>query len=182
MKRRCKTLSFVSDRVKSLPPYLFSEFQRKKKEMEANGVDVIDLGIGAPDLPAPEFVYEKLVEEAKKPLNHRYSIYSGIPSFREAVAGFYKKQYEVELDPETEVLALIGSKEGIANLIQAVTNPGDTVIIPDPGYPVYRTAVHLAGGVSVPVPLDVGNGYEPLYDRLTAEEVQQAKLMFLNYP
>ncbi|WP_164217415.1 LL-diaminopimelate aminotransferase [Virgibacillus sp. YIM 98842] len=175
-------MSFVSDRVKSLPPYLFSEFQRKKKEMEANGVDVIDLGIGAPDLPAPEFVYEKLVEEAKSPLNHRYSIYSGMPSFREAVAAFYKKQYDVALDPETEVLALIGSKEGIANLIQAVANPGDTVIIPDPGYPVYRTAVHLAGGVSVPVPLDVNNGYIPIYDSLSKEEVQQAKLMFLNYP
>jgi LL-diaminopimelate aminotransferase len=175
-------LSFVSERVKSLPPYLFSEFQRKKKEMEANGVDVIDLGIGAPDLPAPEFVYEKLVEEAKSPLNHRYSIYSGMPSFREAVAAFYKKQYDVALDPETEVLALIGSKEGIANLVQAVTNPGDTVIIPDPGYPVYRTAVHLAGGVSVPVPLNVNNGYVPIYDSLSEEEVQQAKLMFLNYP
>ena len=175
-------MSFVSERVKSLPPYLFSEFQRKKKEMEANGVDVIDLGIGAPDLPAPEFVYEKLVEEAKSPLNHRYSIYSGMPSFREAVAAFYKKQYDVALDPETEVLALIGSKEGIANLVQAVTNPGDTVIIPDPGYPVYRTAVHLAGGVSVPVPLNVNNGYVPIYDSLSEEEVQQAKLMFLNYP
>ena len=175
-------MSFVSERVKSLPPYLFSEFQRKKKEMEANGVDVIDLGIGAPDLPAPEFVYEKLVEEAKSPLNHRYSIYSGMPSFREAVAAFYKKQYDVALDPETEVLALIGSKEGIANLVQAVTNPGDTVIIPDPGYPVYRTAVHLAGGVSVPVPLNVNNSYVPIYDKLSEEEVQQAKLMFLNYP
>jgi LL-diaminopimelate aminotransferase len=161
---------------------LFSEFQRKKKEMEENGVDVIDLGIGAPDLPAPPFVYERLVEEAKKPLNHKYSIYSGVPSFREAVAAFYKKQYDVTLDPETEVLTLIGSKEGIANLITAVTNPGDTVIIPDPGYPVYRAAAHLAGAVSVSVPLDVNNGYAPLYDKLTAEELAQAKLMFLNYP
>src|SRR5699024_2525733 len=129
-------------KVKKLPPYLFSELQRKKKKMEASGADVIDLGIGAPDLPAPEFIYEKLVEEAKKPLNHKYSVYNGIPSFREAVAEFYKNQYGVELEPETEVLALIGSKEGLANLVQAVTNPGDTVLIPDPGYPVYRTAVH----------------------------------------
>jgi len=175
-------LSFVSDRVKNLPPYLFSEFQKKKKQMEANGVDVIDLGIGAPDLPAPDFVYDKLVEEAKKPLNHRYSIYSGMPSFKEAIAQFYKKHYGVDLDPETEVLALIGSKEGLANLIQAVTNPGDKVLIPDPGYPVYRTAVHLAGSESVSLPLDVNNGYVPLYDKLTAEEIEQAKLMFLNYP
>ncbi|MFA1822894.1 LL-diaminopimelate aminotransferase [Virgibacillus oceani] len=175
-------MSFVSDRVRNLPPYLFSELQKKKKKLIANGVDVIDLGIGAPDLPAPEFVSNKLVEEAKKPLNHRYSIYSGMLSFREAVAEFYKNNYDVELDPETEVLALIGSKEGIANLVQAVTNPGDTVIIPDPSYPVYRTAVHLAGSVSVPLPLDVNNGYIPLFDKLSAEEAEQAKLMFLNYP
>jgi LL-diaminopimelate aminotransferase len=175
-------LSFVSDRVKNLPPYLFSELQRKKKKMEANGVDVIDLGIGAPDLPAPEFIYEKLVEEAKKPLNHKYSVYNGMLSFREAVAEFYKKQYGVELEPKTEVLALIGSKEGLANLVQAVTNPGDTVLIPDPGYPVYRTAVHLAGGVSASLPLDVNNGYIPLYEKLSAEELERSKLMFLNYP
>ena len=175
-------MSFVSDKVKKLPPYLFSELQRKKKKMEASGADVIDLGIGAPDLPAPEFIYEKLVEEAKKPLNHKYSVYNGIPSFREAVAEFYKNQYGVELEPETEVLALIGSKEGLANLVQAVTNPGDTVLIPDPGYPVYRTAVHLAGGVSVSLPLDVNNGYIPLYEKLGAEELEQSKLMILNYP
>lgn len=175
-------MSFVSDKVKNLPPYLFSEFQKKKKKMEEEGVDVIDLGIGAPDLPAPEFVYEKLVEEAKKPSNHRYSIYSGMPSFREAVAAYYKKQYGVHLDPETEVLALIGSKEGIANLIQAVTNPGDTVIIPDPGYPVYRSAVHLAEAQSVFVPLDVNNGHVPLYNRLSGEAAERAKLMLLNYP
>ncbi|MEC5424187.1 aminotransferase class I/II-fold pyridoxal phosphate-dependent enzyme [Virgibacillus sp. C22-A2] len=175
-------MSFVSDKVKNMPPYLFSEFQRKKKQLEAEGVDVIDLGIGAPDLPAPEFIYNKLVEEAKKPENHRYSTYSGCAEFKEAVSYFYKKHYEVDLDPDTEVLALIGSKEGIANLIQAVVNPGDTVLVPDPGYPVYRTAVHIAGGESVSLPLDRDNGFVPLYGKLSERDVQQAKLMFINYP
>ncbi|PAV28093.1 LL-diaminopimelate aminotransferase [Virgibacillus profundi] len=175
-------MTFVSDKVKNLPPYLFSEFQRKKKELESKGVDVIDLGIGAPDLPTPDFIYEKLVEEAKNPDNHRYSSYSGCVEFKEAVAAFYKKNYGVDLDPEQEVLTLIGSKEGIANLIQAVINPGDAVIVPDPGYPVYRNSVHLAGGESVPLPLDTENGYVPLYDNLSKEDIKRSKLMFLNYP
>ncbi|WP_040983145.1 LL-diaminopimelate aminotransferase [Oceanobacillus jeddahense] len=175
-------MTFISDKVKNLPPYLFSEFQRKKKQLEENGVDVIDLGIGAPDLPTPAFIYEKLAEESKKPANHRYSTYSGCSEYREAVADFYKKHYGIELDPETEVLALIGSKEGIANLIQAVINPGDTVLSPDPGYPVYDKGIHLAGGRNVRLPLDIENGYVPRFDKLAKSDVQKAKLMFLNYP
>ncbi|WP_099157636.1 LL-diaminopimelate aminotransferase [Virgibacillus ndiopensis] len=175
-------MTFVSDKINSLPPYLFAEFQKKKMELEANGVDVIDLGIGAPDLPTPDFVIDKLADEAKKSANHRYSNYSGCLEFREAVADFYKCHYDVDLDPNTEVLTLIGSKEGIANLIQAVINPGDTVLVPDPGYPVYRTGVHLAGGKIVRLPLDTENGYLPLYDEVSPNALQQAKLMFLNYP
>ncbi|WP_188455171.1 LL-diaminopimelate aminotransferase [Virgibacillus oceani] len=175
-------MTFASDKIKSLPPYLFAEFQKKKKALEANGVDVIDLGIGAPDLPAPNFVIEKLAEEAKKSANHRYSNYSGCLEFREAVAEFYKSHYNVDLDPNTEVLTLIGSKEGIANLIQAVINPGDSVLVPDPGYPVYRNGVHLAGGESVRLPLDTENGYIPLYNEVSDEALEKAKLMFLNYP
>lgn len=176
------SMTFISDKVKNLPPYLFSEFQRKKKQLEENGVNVIDLGIGAPDLPTPAFIYEKLAEESKKPANHRYSTYSGCSEYREAVADFYKKHYGIELDPETEVLALIGSKEGIANLIQAVINPGDTVLSPDPGYPVYDKGIHLAGGRNVRLPLDIENGYVPRFDKLAKSDVQKAKLMFLNYP
>ncbi|OZU87723.1 LL-diaminopimelate aminotransferase [Virgibacillus indicus] len=175
-------MTFVSDKVKNLPPYLFSEFQRKKKELENKGVDVIDLGIGAPDLPTPDFIIDAMMEEAKISENHRYSTYSGCIEFKEAVADFYKKNYDVELDPEQEILTLIGSKEGIANLIQAVINPGDTVLVPDPGYPVYRNGVHLAGGVSVSLPLDKENGYVPLYDNLSEAEINRSKLMFLNYP
>lgn len=173
---------YVSNKVKDLPPYLFSKFQKRKEELKAVGVDVIDLGIGAPDLPTPKFIIDKLCEEVQNPTNHRYSPYDGSKEFREAVAYFYQSHYGVELDPETEVLTLIGSKEGIANLIQAAINPGDTVLIPDPGYPVYKTAVHLAGGNSTYLPLDWQNGYVPMYDRISEQDKQDAKLMFLNYP
>lgn len=173
---------FVSDVVKNMPAYLFSELNRKKKALQEKGVDVIDLGIGAPDLPTPEFIYDVLVKEAKHPANHRYSPYSGNQEFKEAVASFYKKHYGVELDSNTEVLTLVGTKEGIVNLIQAVINPGDTVLIPDPGYPVYRMGVHLAGGNAVSLPLDKQNSYVPQYDALTKSEREAAKLLFLNYP
>ncbi|WP_233880333.1 aminotransferase class I/II-fold pyridoxal phosphate-dependent enzyme [Virgibacillus halodenitrificans] len=175
-------MSFVSEKVMSLPPYLFSEFQAKKKKLQEEGMDVIDLGIGAPDLAAPPFVYEKLIEEAKYPANHRYSTYSGCDEFKEAVASFYKKQYNVRLDPETEVLALIGSKEGIANLVQAVINPGDSVLIPDPGYPVYRNAVHLAGGEGIHFPLKKENGFLPQFEKISSKDAEKSKLLFLNYP
>ncbi|WP_156291731.1 LL-diaminopimelate aminotransferase [Oceanobacillus salinisoli] len=173
---------FVSDKVKNLPAYVFSEFQQKKKELEAKGVNVIDLGIGAPDLPTPDFLYRKLMEEAKYPHNHKYSTYSGSLEFREAVANFYQRQYNVSLEPEKEVLTLIGTKEGIANLLQAVINPGDKVLVPDPGYPVYRTGVHLAGGESISFPLDEKNGYVPMFEKVKIADAKQAKLMFLNYP
>lgn len=175
-------MAFVSDKVENLPPYLFSELQRKKKELEADGVDVIDLGIGAPDLPTPAFVVDRLIEESRKPANHRYSTYNGCQEFREAVVDFYKRRYDVDLDPDSEVLAVIGSKEGIANVMHAVINPGDTVLVPNPGYPVYRKAVHLAGGEGVSLPLDSKNGYVPLFHQVDDKHVQQAKLMLLNYP
>lgn len=175
-------MSFVSNKVNDLPPYLFSEFQQKKKDLREKGVDVIDLGIGAPDLPTPDFIIDRLTEEARAPANHGYSTYSGIKEFREAVAHFYKRRYDVELDPETEVLAVIGSKEGIANLMQATVNPGEKVLVPDPGYPAYRTAVQLAGGISEQLPLDEANGYVPLYGHIDQASVNQAVLMLLNYP
>lgn len=175
-------MSFASERVKSLPPYIFSRFQQKKKELEEKGVDVIDLGIGAPDLPAPDFIVETLYSEAKKPENHRYSSYNGCIEFRKAVASFYKKFYDVDLDPDTEVLALIGSKEGIAHLITAVTNPGDTVLLPDPGYPVYQSAVHLAEAVPAYLPLDPHHGYAPAFEKVPPETLENSRLMLLNYP
>lgn len=175
-------MAVVSDKVAGLPPYLFAAFQQKKKELEAEGVDVIDLGIGAPDLSTPDFLIDKLTETVKDPANHRYSTYSGCSEFREAVAAFYANHYGVTLDPETEVLTLIGSKEGIANIMQAVLDPGDTVLVPDPGYPVYRTAVHLAGGESAQLMLDADHDYAPLFEQISTAIRNKAKMMLLNYP
>ncbi|SFE29207.1 LL-diaminopimelate aminotransferase apoenzyme [Lentibacillus persicus] len=175
-------MSFVSDKVSNLPPYLFSELNQKKTALQAKGVDVIDLGIGAPDLPTPDFVINRLIKESQVAANHGYSVYNGSKEFREAVAHFYKTHYKVELDPETEVLAVIGSKEGIANLMQATVNPGEIVLVPDPGYPVYRTAVHLAGLESETLPLDEANGYKPLYSHIDPNVINRSALMLLNYP
>ncbi|MUV38653.1 LL-diaminopimelate aminotransferase [Lentibacillus sp. JNUCC-1] len=175
-------MALVSRRVKHLPPYLFSKFQKRKESLQAKGVDVIDLGIGAPDLPTPQFVVDELIKEVGNSANHRYSTYHGDAVFREAVAEFYSRQYGVELDPEKEILALIGSKEGIAHLLQAVIDPGDRVLVPDPGYPVYRTGVQLAGGKVVDLPLDSKAGYVPSYDQVSLVDAEHAKLMLLNYP
>ncbi|MFD1851863.1 aminotransferase class I/II-fold pyridoxal phosphate-dependent enzyme [Oceanobacillus bengalensis] len=172
---------YASNKVKNMPEYVFSAFQKKKKELQEKGVDVIDLGIGAPDLPTPSFIYNSLVEEAKDPQNHRYSNYNGSDEFRQAVAEFYKNHFNVDLDPEKEILTLIGSKEGIVHLIQAVINEGDKVLIPNPGYPTYKMGVHLAGGESVNLPLD-DNDFVPRFDMLSEEDKDNAKLMFLNYP
>lgn len=168
--------------MKSLPPYLFSEFQRKKNELEAEGIDVIDLGIGAPDLPAPQFVVDQLVNEAQFHENHRYSPFGGIEEFRTAVTCFYKQQYDVELNPNTEVLTLIGSKEGLHHFMQATIDEGDHVLLPDPGYPVYQTAVHLAGGIQARLPLDMEKGGIPAFDQIPEDVLHKAKVMVLNYP
>ncbi|WP_085993191.1 aminotransferase class I/II-fold pyridoxal phosphate-dependent enzyme [Oceanobacillus senegalensis] len=173
-------MQFASNKVRDLPAYLFSVFQQKKKQLEAKGVDVIDLGIGAPDLPTPDFICQALSEAVKDSNNHRYSTYSGSLEYRRAVASFYKNQYGVSLDPEKEVLALIGSKEGIVNLIQAVINPGDKVLIANPSYPVYETGIYLAGGKKIDLPLN--KNYEPLFDNISTDDADEAKLMLLNYP
>ena len=172
----------VSDRLSQLPPYLFSEFARKKKELESQGIKVIDLGIGAPDLATPSFIVEELIRQVQNPNNHKYPPYHGAQEFREAVSHYYLRHYGVELDPNTEVLALIGSKEGLANFIQSIINPGDTVLIPNPGYPVYRTSVSLAGGVCEELFLTEENGYFPNFSDLSQETKSLAKLMILNYP
>lgn len=155
-------MDFISDKVKQLPPYLFAELQKVKQRFTAEGVDIIDLSIGTPDLPTPKFIVDRLCKEA--------------------VSNFYLKHYDVELNPYSEVLALVGSKEGIVNLVQTVINPGDTVIVPNPGYPAYRTAVHLADGKICDLPLDANNNYQPLWNNLGKSDRNNAKLMLLNYP
>ncbi|MFJ8256452.1 LL-diaminopimelate aminotransferase [Peribacillus asahii] len=173
---------FQSDRVGQIPPYLFAEINKKKAAMIKSGVDVIDLGIGDPDLSTPEHIVEKLMEEIQNPLNFKYPSFIGCEEFRQAVADFYERQYGVRLDPDTEVLALIGSKEGIAHLVPSLIDPGDTVLIPDPSYPVYRMATHLANGHSYSMPLKYENNFEPDFNSIPKEILKRSKLMFLNYP
>lgn len=175
-------LKFVSERVSNLPPYLFSEFQKRKAVLIEQGVDVIDLGIGAPDIPTPDFVINRMMEESRKPQNHLYPPYHGHQEYREAVASFYQKHYGVELDPNTEVLTLIGSKEGIANLMHATVNPGEAVLVPNPGYPAYRTSVELVGGEVIDLPLDEEANYLPKFAEIDKASLAKVKLMLLNYP
>lgn len=169
-------------RVTNVPSYLFNEINRKKRSLIEKGVDVIDLGIGCPDLPTPAHIVNRLLEEMKEPDNFKYAGYNGCLEFREAVAQFYKKHFNVDLDPETEVLALIGSKEGIAHFITASIDPNDVVLLPDPGYPTYRTATYLADGIPYSMPLLRENQFLPDFSMIPAQKVEKAKVMFLNYP
>ncbi|MFE8697860.1 LL-diaminopimelate aminotransferase [Cytobacillus sp. FJAT-53684] len=175
-------MDYQSNRIGQIPPYLFAEINKKKAELVKSGVDVIDLGIGDPDLPTPQHIVDKLVEEMQDSSNFKYPSFIGCAEFREAVADFYARQYQVNLDPETEVLALIGSKEGIAHLIPTLIDPGDYVLIPDPSYPVYKMATLLANGQYYHMPLLKENNFEPDFSLIPDEIIEQAKLMFLNYP
>ncbi len=172
----------LSDRLKALPPYLFAELDRKKKEKIEQGVDVIDLGVGDPDLPTPEPIVEALKRAAEKPENHRYPSYEGMRAFREAVADWYRRRFGVKLDPDKEVIALIGSKEGIAHFPLAFVNPGDVVLCPDPAYPVYRIGTIFAGGEPYSVPLKEENGFLPDLGSIPREVVERAKIIWVNYP
>src|ERR671923_2341435 len=149
----------TAKRIAAIPPYLFAEIDRKVAERKAAGIDVITFGIGDPDLPTPDFIVEALAAAARDPSTHRYPSYFGLPAFRQAVAGFYRRRFGVELDPDTHVLPLLGSKEGIAHLAFAFVGPGDEALVPDPGYPVYETATLLAGGSALPLPLSPETRY-----------------------
>ena len=150
--------------------------------LRQQGVDVIRIDIGSPDLPPPEFVIEALVAEARRPDTHGYTPYGGTPAFKEAVAAYYHQRFGVTLDPQTEVLALIGSKEGLFHLAQALLNPGDLVLVPDPGYPTYRAGAKIAGAQVYFMPLEAQNGFLPDLDAIPEEVARRARLMWLNYP
>ena len=150
-----------ADRIKNLPPYLFAAIDKAKQEARARGVDVIDLSVGDPDLPTPAHIVEALRQAAKDTSNHQYPSYEGKLTFRTAVADWYKRTFNVDLDPRNEVLTLIGSKEGIAHAPLAFINPGDAALVPDPAYPVYRTATIFAGGEPVLMPLLKENRFLP---------------------
>lgn len=169
-------------RIEELPPYLFAEIDRKKNELVERGVDVIDLGVGDPDIPTPDHIVESLREAAGNPEHHRYPSYVGMLSFREAAAEWYAERFGVSLDPAKQVVTLIGSKEGVAHAPLAFVDPGDVVLVPDPGYPVYPVSTTFAGGVPYAMPLLKENGFLPDLDAIPAEVAKRAVMMFLNYP
>jgi LL-diaminopimelate aminotransferase len=172
----------LADRIATLPPYLFAEIDRLKSEVAAQGVDIISLGIGDPDLPTPQFIIDALYEAAKRPENHQYPSYVGLLTFRSAVATWYKERFNVDLDPEKEVISLIGSKEGIAHFPLAFVNPGDLVLVASPNYPVYPVASNFAGGEVKLIPLLDENDFLPDLDAVDAATWDKAKIIFLNYP
>ncbi|MFA5352729.1 MAG: LL-diaminopimelate aminotransferase [Thermodesulfovibrionales bacterium] len=172
----------MADRVKNLPPYLFASIDRMKQDALAKGVDVIDLSIGDPDIPTPKHIVEAMKTAVEKSVHHRYPSYEGMLSFREAVADWYKSRFNVTLDPKTEVLSLIGSKEGIGHIPLAFVNPGDVVLVPSPGYPVYPVGTLFAGGESYIMPIVEGNSFLPDLKAIPGDILERAKLMFLNYP
>ncbi len=169
-------------RIENLPPYLFAEIDKKIKEKRKEGVDVISLGIGDPDQPTPKNIVEKMCKQVRNPENHRYPSYYGHPEFRRTIKQWYEKRFGVELDPDTEVLPLIGSKEGLAHICFAIVDPGDTVLVPDPGYPVYNTGTILAGGNRCLMPLKVENNFLPDLDGIDLRTAKAAKMMFISYP
>ncbi len=171
-----------ANRIQKIPPYLFAEIDRAIAEKRAKCVDVINLGIGDPDLPTPDNIIKKLCEAAKNPENHRYPSYAGMPAFKNAVAEWYKKRFNVSLDSEKEVIALIGSKEGIAHTPLAFVNPKDYVLVPDPAYPVYKIGTILADGIPHIVPLLEENDFIPDLNSIDRKIAKKSKLMFINYP
>jgi LL-diaminopimelate aminotransferase apoenzyme (EC 2.6.1.83) len=175
-----------ADRIKSLPPYLFAEIDGIKKRARDSGVDVIDLSVGDPDIPTPEHIVKEMCEAVRRPANHQYPSYDGKIEFREAVAEWYRNLFNVDLDPSTEILTLIGSKEGLAHAPLAFVNPGDRVLVPDPAYTVYSTAVMFAGGIPERMPLLKENSFLPdlrsIRTRLESDPNWRPRLVFLNYP
>ncbi|MBI5870414.1 MAG: LL-diaminopimelate aminotransferase [Actinobacteria bacterium] len=171
-----------SRRMDGLPPYLFAEIERKISEKRKQGVDVISLGIGDPDMPTPPHIVEEMQRQVADPANHQYPNNKGLEEFRQGVATFYKNRFGVDLDPETEVFPLLGAKEGIAHICLSFLDDGDVCLGADPGYPVYASGPILAGGKAVPIPLKPELGFQPDLDAIDAETLKRAKLLFVNYP
>lgn len=172
----------LSKRLKKIPPYLFAEIDRKVDEAKAKGLDIINLGIGDPDTPTPNHIIAEMHKAIDDPETHNYPPYQGTNDFRTACSKWMKNRFDVELNPDNEVLALIGSKEGIAHVFLGFVDPGDYALVPDPGYPVYRNATILAGGEAHLMPINPKNNYLPELDKIPEEIAKKSKLMFLNYP
>lgn len=174
-----------SQRLQALPPYLFIEIDKKKRALLAAGKDVINLGVGDPDLPTHTFIIDEMAKAIYDPKNHRYPFDEGVPAFRQAAAAFMNRRFTIAgtpLDADKNILTTIGSKDGIAHLPLAVVNPGDVVLVPQPGYPVYNTGAQFAGGKPYLMPLLEKNDFLPDFDAIPEAIKQQARLIWLNYP
>jgi LL-diaminopimelate aminotransferase len=171
-----------SKKLSKLPPYLFIEIDRKKKLAIERGVDIISLGVGDPDRPTPEHIIKAGQKALENPANHQYPFGTGMKKFREAVASWYKSRFNVDIDPNSEVCALIGSKEGIGHFHLAFVDPEDTVLIPEPGYPVYNTGTIFTDGKPYFMPLLEKNNFLPDLDAIPEAVRKNAKIMFINYP
>lgn len=172
----------TSKRIENLPPYLFVEISKKIAEKQKKGEDVISLAIGDPDIPTPPHVIERLCQEARVPENQRYPESEGLPEFRRAIADWYKSRFGVTLDPDTEVLPLIGAKDGVGHVALCFIDPGDIALVPDPAYPVYAIGTMFAGGSSYYLPLVEEHGFLPDLESIPSDIAQRAKMLWINYP
>ncbi len=182
MKEKVKGFDLGATRIRQLPPYLFAEIDRMKEEAIASGIDVIDLGVGDPDLTPPEAVIETLIHSAQDKDAHHYASYTGLPRLRQAFAGWFERRFGIKVDPDEEALPLLGSKEGVGHIFLAITNPGDEVLVPDPGYPVYTAGAILAGATPKYIPLRMENGFLPDINELRSLISSHTKMLWLNYP
>ncbi len=169
-------------RIKRLPPYVFAQVTGMKQAARAAGADIIDLGMGNPDQPTPSHIVEKLVETVRDPKTHRYSMSKGIPGLRRAQAAYYKRRFDVEIDPETECVMTLGSKEGLANLAQAITSPGDTIIVPNPSYPIHPFGFILAGAALRHIPVGPDYDFMELFKRAVKHSIPKPLCVILSYP
>ncbi|MGA3281887.1 MAG: aminotransferase class I/II-fold pyridoxal phosphate-dependent enzyme [Smithella sp.] len=174
----------TAEKLTKIPPYLFMELRKKINKAKADGIDVISLAIGDPVEATPDSIIDELCATSRDPLNHRYPTdeEKGMLSFRREVAKWYEIRYDVQLNPENEILGLIGSKEGCHHFIMARVNPGDTVLMTDPGYPAYRASILLGGGIPCNVPILPQNNYLPVFEEIPSDVAKKATAMFLNYP
>ena len=171
-----------SHKIRRLPPYVFEQVNRLKASARAAGADIIDLGMGNPDLPTPQAIVDKLAEAAQDPRTHRYSASKGIPGLRKAQAAYYGRRFSVKLNPETQIVATLGSKEGFANMAQAITAPGDVVLVPNPTYPIHSFGFIMSGAVVRSIPADPDESFFPFLERAVRYSIPSPTALILNYP
>ena len=169
-------------RIDRLPPYVFERVNKLKAQARADGKDIIDFGMGNPDLPTPEHIVEKLVETVRNPRTHRYSASKGIPGLRKAQARYYERRFGVKLNPDTEVIATLGSKEGFANMAQAISNPGDVILVPNPTYPIHAFGFIISGATIRHLPVQEGDDFFAVLDQAVVHSHPKPKVLVLNYP